>query len=295
MTMQFVSYLRDGQAGFGLMSGNGQGIIELGARLADCATLRLAIETDRLDALAEKYGAHAADLDAASVTLLPPVPQPDKILCVGVNYGERNAEYKDNSDAPKYPSLFLRTPGTVVGHRVPLVKPAVSEQFDYEGEIVLVIGKEGRHIPEARALEHVAGLSIANEGSVRDWLRHGKFNVTQGKNFERSGSIGPWMTRVGSPHELQGLTVSTRVNGELRQQDTTDNMMFPFARLIHYISTFARLLPGDLILTGTPTGAGARFDPPRYLKAGDVVRVEVSGVGALENEVVDEAAPTAAR
>lgn len=295
MTMQFVSYLRDGQAGFGLMSGNGQGIIELGARLADCATLRLAIETDHLDALAEKYGARAADLDAAAVTLLPPVPQPDKILCVGVNYGERNAEYKDNSDAPKYPSLFLRTPGTVVGHRVPLVKPAVSDQFDYEGEIVLVIGKEGRHIPENRALEHVAGLSIANEGSVRDWLRHGKFNVTQGKNFERSGSIGPWMTRVGSPRELQGLTVSTRVNGELRQQDTTDNMMFPFARLIHYISTFARLLPGDLILTGTPTGAGARFDPPRYLKAGDVVRVEVSGVGALENEVVDEAAPAAAR
>ena len=214
MTMQFVSYLRDGQAGFGLMSGNGQGIIELGARLADCATLRLAIEIDRLDALAEKYGARAADLDAAAVTLLPPVPQPDKILCVGVNYGERNAEYKDNSDAPKYPSLFLRTPGTVVGHRVPLVKPAVSDQFDYEGEIVLVIGKEGRHIPEDRALEHVAGLSIANEGSVRDWLRHGKFNVTQGKNFERSGSIGPWMTRVGSPRELQALTVSTRAGSQ---------------------------------------------------------------------------------
>lgn len=221
----------------------------------------------------------------SQVQFRPTLFEPEKIFCVGVNYADRNEEYKDGSTAPAYPSLFMRTASTFVGHGQPLLKPAVSEQFDYEGEIVLVIGKEGRCIAREHALEHIAGLCIANEGTVRDWLRHGKFNVTQGKNFEASGSIGPWMTLLGDPAQLQNLHLQTWVNDELRQDDTTAHLIFGFDRLIEYISQFSRLMPGDVILTGTPTGAGARFDPPRYLRSGDRLRIAVSGLGALENPV----------
>ncbi len=219
------------------------------------------------------------------IQLRPTLFEPEKIFCVGVNYADRNEEYKDGSSAPAYPSLFMRTASTFVGHGQHLLKPAISEQFDYEGEIVLVIGKEGRRIAREHALEHIAGLCIANEGTVRDWLRHGKFNVTQGKNFEASGSIGPWMTLLRDPAQLQNLHLQTWVNDELRQDDTTANLIFGFDRLIEYISQFSRLMPGDVILTGTPTGAGARFDPPRYLNSGDRLRIAVTGLGALENPV----------
>jgi 2-keto-4-pentenoate hydratase/2-oxohepta-3-ene-1,7-dioic acid hydratase in catechol pathway len=153
---------------------------------------------------------------------------------------------------------------------------------------VLVIGKSGRRIPREHALDHVAGLTLCNEGSVRDWLRHGKFNVTQGKNFDASGSIGPWMVTKDELDPRQHLSLVTRVNGEVRQQDTTENLIFSFADLIAYITTFTTLKPGDMIVTGTPTGAGARFDPPKWLKAGDVVEIEVPGIGVLANEVVAE-------
>lgn len=222
------------------------------------------------------------------ITLLPPVTQPEKIICVGVNYANRNEEYKDGSERPKYPSLFMRTPGSFVGHGVPLVKPRESDQFDYEGEIVLVIGKAGRRIPRERALDHVAGLTLCNEGSVRDWLRHGKFNVTQGKNFDASGSIGPWMVTKDELDPAKPLSLVTRVNGETRQDDTTGNLIFTFSDLIAYITTFTTLKPGDMIVTGTPTGAGARFDPPKWLRTGDVVEVEVPGIGILSNKVVAE-------
>ena len=182
----------------------------------------------------------------------------------------------------------MRTPGSLVGHLEPLWNPPESEQLDYEGEIVLVIGKAGRRIAAADAWQHVAGLSLMNEGSVRDWLRHSKFNVTPGKNFERSGSFGPWLATADEFRDGQELHLTTRVNGEVRQDDTTANLIFPFARLISYLSSFMRLLPGDVIATGTPTGAGARFDPPKYLKAGDVVEVQVAGIGTLSNAVLDD-------
>src|SRR6185436_8733392 len=160
-----------------------------------------------------------------------------------------------------------------------------SEQLDYEGEIVLVIGRGGRRIARAEALGHVAGLTLANEGTVRDWVRHGKFNVTQGKNFDASGSMGPWLVSAAEIDFDRPLHLTTRVNGEVRQDDTTASMMFDFAALIEYISTFTTLTAGDLILTGTPTGAGARFDPPRWLKPGDVVEVSVAEIGTLSNRV----------
>jgi len=157
-----------------------------------------------------------------------------------------------------------------------------------EGEIVIVIGKSGRRISEANAHEYVAGLTIMNEGSVRDWLRHAKFNVTQGKNFEQSGSTGPWLVTPDELDPMSELRIITRVNGEVRQDDTTENIIFPFRYLISYLSTFYRLQPGDIIATGTPNGAGARFDPPKYLRDGDVVEVEVPGIGILSNQVATE-------
>ncbi len=217
-----------------------------------------------------------------------------RYFCIGVNYPDRNEEYKDGSERPKYPSIFIRTHTSFVGHGEPIVRPLESEQLDYEGEIVVVIGKGGRRIPESQALGHVLGYSCANEGSVRDWLRHSKFNVTQGKNFDRSGSLGPWL--VSAEHiGTTPLRIITRVNGQVRQDDTSDRMIFPIPYLIHYLSTFCTLEPGDVILTGTPSGAGARLTPPQYLRAGDVVEVEVSNVGLLKNTVIEEEGGRAAR
>ncbi len=226
----------------------------------------------------------------ADVEWLPPVVAPEKIFCIGVNYANRNAEYKDGSEAPTRPSVFIRFPDSFCGHEQPLIRPPESHQLDYEGEIVVVIGKAGRRIPRAEAFEHIAGLTIMNEGTLRDWVRHAKFNVTQGKNFARSGSMGPWMVSADefSPAALEDMRVRTRVNGEVRQDDTTASMMFPITYIIEYLSTFCELKPGDVIATGTPNGAGARFDPPKYLVPGDVVEVEVEGVGTLINGVADE-------
>jgi 2-keto-4-pentenoate hydratase/2-oxohepta-3-ene-1,7-dioic acid hydratase in catechol pathway len=181
----------------------------------------------------------------------------------------------------------MRSHTSFSAHEEPIVRPRESEQLDYEGEIVLFIGRGGRRIPQVDALSHVFGYSCANEGSVRDWLRHSKFNVTQGKNFDRSGALGPYLVSTDEVGD-EPLRLQTRVNGETRQDDTSDRMLFPIPYLVHYISTFCTLESGDVILTGTPSGAGARLDPPRYLRAGDVVEVEVSRVGLLRNSVVDD-------
>jgi 2-keto-4-pentenoate hydratase/2-oxohepta-3-ene-1,7-dioic acid hydratase in catechol pathway len=267
------------------------GIVDLSGGFGkDYPTLREVVAAGAISRLADDAARRAPDHALDAVSLLPPIPAPEKIICIGVNYPDRNAEYKDGQDAPKYPSMFMRTPRSFVGHNAPLVRPRASPQLDYEGEVVLVIGKPGRHISEGAALDHVAALTLCNEGSVRDWLRHAKFNVTQGKNFDASGSLGPWIVPYTSEAQIADIGLSTRVNGELRQHDRTSRLIFPFRYLISYISTFTTLVPGDVIVTGTPTGAGARFDPPRYLKPGDVVEVEAEGIGLLRNGVIDEAA-----
>ena len=284
--MKFLTFEKDGETSFGAVVEDG--VVDLGKRHRGIPDLREAIRHGQLGDLAlDAAGAHA-DYALDEVTFLPPIPNPEKVICIGVNYANRNAEYKDGSEAPKYPSVFMRTRESLTGHEQPLMDPPESDQLDYEGEIVIVIGKEGRRITEADAHKHVAGLTIMNEGSLRDFLRHAKFNVTQGKNFERSGSLGPWIVTPDELDPMGELQVMTRVNGEERQNDTTDNLMFPFRYLISYLSTFYRLKPGDIIATGTPNGAGARFDPPRYLKDGDVVEVEVPGIGILRNAVETE-------
>jgi 2-keto-4-pentenoate hydratase/2-oxohepta-3-ene-1,7-dioic acid hydratase in catechol pathway len=285
--MRLASYNVRGRTGFGAVVGDG--VVDLRLRLAPrFNTLLDVLRAQALEEIAATVSGVRADFPLAEAELLPPVVAPEKILCVGVNYANRNEEYRDGSEAPKYPSLFMRTPGSLVGHGQAIVCPKISTQLDYEGEIALVIGREGRHIARENALDHVAGLTLCNEGTIRDWTRHGKFNVTQGKNFDATGSLGPWMVTADALDLGAPLHLMTRVNGETRQDDTTANMIFSFADLIAYISTFATLRAGDVIVTGTPTGAGARFDPPRWLAPGDVIEIEVPEIGTLRNSVVAE-------
>jgi 5-carboxymethyl-2-hydroxymuconate isomerase len=185
--------------------------------------------------------------------------------------------------------MFFRTPGSFTGHARPLIRPPESTQFDYEGEIALVIGKEGRRIAKEKAMTHIAGYTLCNEGTIRDWTRHAKFNVTQGKNFDASGSLGPYFVTADEIDPAKPLHLTTKVNGETRQNDTTANLIFSFADLLAYITIFTTLKPGDIIVTGTPVGAGARFDPPRWLGPGDVVEVSVPSIGTLRNHIEDEA------
>jgi len=284
--MKFISFEKNGQASFGVVTDSG--VVDLGAKHGHLRDLRDAIRAGRLGELAAEAAASNVDYSLDDIVFLPTIPNAEKVICIGVNYANRNAEYKDGSEPPKYPSVFMRTRESLVGHEQDILDPRESEQLDYEGEIVIVISKEGRRIPEDEAHEYIAGLTIMNEGSLRDFLRHAKFNVTQGKNFAKSGSLGPWMVTPDELDPMGELQVVTRVNGEERQNDVTSNLIFPFRYLISYLSTFYHLKPGDIIATGTPNGAGARFDPPKYLKAGDVVEVEVSGIGILSNNVVAE-------
>ena len=284
--MRLLTFEANGRTGYGAVSGNG--VVDLSGKLKYPSLLDLF----RAGALGEARAAAQgmpADHALSEVEFLPPLLGPEKIICVGINYPERSAEYKDGREPPKYPNLFVRFPGSLVGHEQPIMRPKVSEKFDYEGEIVLVIGKEGRHVAREQALGLIGGLTLGNEGSVRDWLRHGSLNVTQGKNFDRSGSLGPWIVTADEVDPGQPLHLMTRVNGELRQDDSTARLTWGFAWLISYISTFTTLKAGDLIWTGTPTGAGGHQTPPAWLKPGDVVEIEVPEIGVLRNGVVDEA------
>jgi len=285
---RLATYSINGSIRYGAVTDGG--IVDLSARFGkQYPTLREAIAAGALTRLAEDGAKHSPEHALDAIIWLPPIPAPEKIICIGVNYPDRNAEYKDGQDAPKFPSMFMRTPRSFVGHETPLVRPRASAQLDYEGELVIVIGKPGRHIPESAALDHIAAITLCNEGTIRDWVRHAKFNVTQGKNFDATGSLGPWLAPYTDLAQIADIRLTTRVNGETRQDDRTGRLIFGFRYLINYISTFTTLVPGDVIVTGTPTGAGARFDPPRYLKPGDVVEVEAENIGLLRNGVIDEA------
>lgn len=284
--MKLARFRTRTRTGFGAFVDGG--IVDLGARMARIPDVRGFLAAGKLDVAAELAARHGADLGPDDYSFELPVDDPSKIVCVGVNYPERHDEYKEGSyKAPvTKPSLFLRTTASFAAHDQPLMLPPESVELDYEGEIAIVIGTEGRRIPMASAASHIAGLTIANEGTVRDWLKHSNRQITPGKNFDASGSMGPWIDTDAA--KLPSLSLTTWVNDERRQHDTTDRLIYSFDYLISYISTFTRLLPGDVILTGTPTGAGIRFDPPRFLKAGDVLRIDVSGVGSLQNPVVAE-------
>jgi len=284
---RFAHFSVNGRKAYGLVAEGG--VIDLSARFGTrFPTLRDVVEADAFDELAEAAADRAPDFSFAEIAYEIPIPAPEKIICVGVNFPDRNEEYKDGQAAPANPSLFIRFPRSFTGHDRPLIRPPESPQLDYEGEVTIVIGKGGRRIAEKNALDHIAALTLCNEGTIRDWVRHAKFNVTQGKNFDATGSIGPWLVPYRDESQLADIKLETRVNGEVRQQDRTSRMIFSFRKIINYISTFTTLTPGDVIVCGTPTGAGARFDPPIWLKPGDVVEVEAEGIGLLRNTIADE-------
>jgi 2-keto-4-pentenoate hydratase/2-oxohepta-3-ene-1,7-dioic acid hydratase in catechol pathway len=283
--MKFATYTAAGTQYYGAVTDTG--MVPLNDAFPHWPTLFDAVQADGLDKLrhaAEGKTATHSEFDYDMV-----MPNARRILCVGVNFPDRNAEYKDGSEQPKFMSLFPRFATGFTGHNRPLIRPPESHQLDYEGEVAIVIGKAGRRITQAEAYDHIAALTICNEGTIRDWVRHAKFNVTQGKNWDNSASIGPWLVPFSDAGQLDDARIITRVNGEVRQDDVLSQMMHPIRCEIEYISTFMTLQPGDIIVTGTPTGSGARLDPPQFLKPGDVVEVEVNTIGTLRNTIEDEA------
>ena len=283
--MRFATFSANGQIGYGAVTDDG--MIALNDQFPQWPTLLDVVGAGGFDALtkaAERSAVTHSDYQFEMV-----LPNARRILCVGVNFPDRNAEYKDGSDQPKYMSLFPRFASGFTGHNRPLIRPAESHQLDYEGEVAIVIGKAGRRILQEDAYDHIAAVTLCNEGTIRDWVRHAKFNVTQGKNWDKSGAMGPWLVPFTDPAQLDDARIITRVNGEVRQDDVLSRMMHPIRREIEYISTFMTLEPGDIIVTGTPTGSGARLDPPQYLRPGDVVEITVDGIGTLRNMIEDEA------
>ena len=282
--MRITTYSANGETFYGAVTE--AGMVALSPDFPAWPTLYDAIAADGFDTLIKAAEGKAVTHSEFQYEMV--MPNARRILCVGVNFPDRNAEYKDGSAQPKFMSLFPRFASGFTGHERNLVRPPENHTLDYEGEVAIVIGKAGRRIRQEDAYDHIAALTLCNEGTIRDWVRHAKFNVTQGKNWDRSGAIGPWLVPFTDASQLDDARIVTRVNGEMRQDDTLNRMMFPIRKEIEYISTFMTLQPGDIIVTGTPTGAGARFDPPRYLKPGDTVEIEVEGIGTLRNGVEDE-------
>ncbi len=282
--MKLASFTRLGRAGFGALVGNG--LVDLTDRVgSSVGSIRALLEADRVRDAAAFAAARDADLSLSDVTLLPVIPDAKKILCVGLNYESHRAETK-RPDA-RYPTMFTRYADSQVAHGQPLIKPSVSEMLDYEGEMAVIIGRGGRYIPEARAMAHVAGYACYNDGTVRDWQRH-THQFCPGKTFPGTGGFGPFMLTADEAGDYRSFGISTRVNGETVQDATLSDLIFPVERLIAYVSSFTPLAPGDVILTGTPGGVGDRREPPRYLKVGDVVEVEIGPLGRLVNAVAAE-------
>jgi 2-keto-4-pentenoate hydratase/2-oxohepta-3-ene-1,7-dioic acid hydratase in catechol pathway len=263
---------------------SGKGIVDLRRYVGNqYPDLKALIAGDGFSKI-QQYLSEAPDYQLSDVTWLPVIPNPDKIVCVGLNYEEHRVE--TGRDKTENPALFLRLAESQVGHRQPIVRPRESTHLDFEAEIALIIGKEGRRIAEKDSWQHIAGYSCYNDGSVRDWQRH-TVQWTAGKNFARTGAFGPWLVSADEIPPNTVLTLSCRLNGERMQHATTEQMIFKIPRLIAYISTFATLLPGDVIVTGTPGGVGARRTPPVWMKPGDKVEVEIDKVGILENSIAD--------
>jgi 2-keto-4-pentenoate hydratase/2-oxohepta-3-ene-1,7-dioic acid hydratase in catechol pathway len=281
--MKLVSYVKpDGEPSYGVISGDG--VVDLASRLEGAPTLRLCLQTGALKG-ASALAAEPPDLSLADITFAPVIPDPDKVICIGLNYAEHVRE--TGRTVTEKPALFPRFSGCQVGHLQPMIKPAVSDEFDYEGELAVIIGTAGRHITAEDALAHVAGYACYNDGSIRDWQRHTS-QFLPGKNFAGTGSFGPWMVTADEIPDPSQLSLETRLNGKTVQQSGTDQMITPVPQLIAYISTFLKLLPGDVIVTGTPAGVGMKRTPPLWMKPGDTVEVEISSIGILRNTVIAE-------
>src|ERR671937_575429 len=280
--MKLASYVADGQACFGVVVGDG--VLTLNQRLGHrYATLRDALAEGALAEIGKAAEAGKPDHRLSEIEWLPVIPNPEKIICAGINYRSHASE--TGREVPKQPSMFIRLANTLIGHEGELVRPSVSQHFDFEGELAVVIGRGGRHIPAERALEHVAGYACFVDGSVRDYQ---KFSVTSGKNFPGTGPLGPWMVTTDEIPDPTKLTLMTRLNGQEMQRSGTDLLIYSIPQIVAFCSNFTPLSPGDVIATGTPEGVGHRRSPQLWMKPGDVLEVEITGIGTLRNRVVDE-------
>ena len=281
--MRLASFRTAQGASYGAVTS--QGIVDLGRRLGNrYSDLRTLLEKNGIEE-ARKAAGSPADYKESEVTWLPVIPNPGKIVCVGLNYEEHRQE--TGRDKTEQPALFLRLAESQVGHKQPILRPRESKNLDYEAEIAVVIGRAGRRISQKDSWNHIAGYSCYNDGSVRDWQRH-TIQWTAGKNFASTGGFGPWMVSADEIPAGALLTLSCRLNGERMQHATTEQMIFKIPKLIEYISSFTTLAPGDVIVTGTPGGVGARRNPPVWMKPGDKVEIEIDKVGVLVNTIGED-------
>ncbi|PWT77087.1 MAG: 5-carboxymethyl-2-hydroxymuconate isomerase [Proteobacteria bacterium] len=282
--MKVATFIVGGVTRFGIVKPDG--VVDA-VRLFDkrYGSVKAALAAGAMDQLRRLAQNAKPDYRTDTVTLLPVIPDPDKILCIGINYATHVRE--TGRETPKYPMIFVRFANTQVGHGQSMIKPRVSDKFDFEGELAVVIGRRGRHIAKEKALEHVAGYACYNDGSVRDWQRH-TVQFTPGKNFVSTGAFGPWMVTADEISDPSQLTLTTRLNGEIMQQAPVSDLIFTVPDLIAYISTFTELIPGDVIVTGTPGGVGNYREPPLFMKQGDRIEVEISNIGVLANPIVAE-------
>ena len=280
--MKLLSFAADGKDYFGAISGDG--IVTLNDKVGQ-PNLRASLAAGAMDAMRKAAKESKPDRKLADVRFLPVIPNPNKILCAGVNYRSHAAEV--GRELPKQPSMFVRFTDTLIGHGGEMIRPTVSDNFDFEGELTLVIGKGGRHIKVERALDHVAGYTCFVDGSVRDYQ---KFSVTSGKNFPGTGPLGPWLVTTDEIPDPGKLTLTTRLNGAQVQHSPTSQLIYSIPQIIAFCSDFTALSPGDVIATGTPEGVGHGRKPPLWMKAGDTLEVEISGIGTLRTRIVDERA-----
>lgn len=281
--MRWASWSASGRNSYGAVVGDR--VIDLGRSLGSShPTLRAAIADGVLERLAGELASTQADCELSEVKLLPPIIDPDKIICIGLNYRAHAAE--GGFKIPEYPQLFSRLTNTLVAHGAPMIRPKISGDFDYEGELAIVIGRPGRHITAKDALEHVFGYACFNDGSIRDIQF--KHSLTAGKNFPSTGGFGPWIVTADEIPEPAQLTLTTRVNGVQLQHRGIDDMIFDVPAIIAYVSSWTPLVPGDVIATGTPEGVGFARKPPLWLKPGDTVEVEISRIGTLRNPIEAE-------
>ena len=283
--MKLLSYSRKGEVSFGI--GKSNGLIDLGERLKNKLPAKTIINflTFFGHDFLEKFVNHPVDFSYSDITFLPVIPRPYKILCIGLNYEKHRIETK--REVSGYPTIFTRFPDTQVAHNQFLVKPNASDRFDFEGELAIIIGKGGRNIPKETALNHIAGYSCYNDGSIRDWQRHTS-QFTPGKNFPQTGAFGPFLTLKETIKNYKKLTIQTRLNDVIVQDAVLDQLIFDIPSIISYCSSFNCLNIGDVIVTGTPGGVGDRREPPLYLKKGDIIEVDISEVGLLRNFVINE-------
>lgn len=282
--MKLISFVHAGREGFGAVVG--EQIVDLTAHQGVVGTnLRDALGRGTLARIADIVAGAQPTLSLSEVEYLPVIPDPGKILCVGINYASHVRE--TGREMPQYPMFFTRFADSQVAHDQPIVRPRASQKLDFEGELAVIIGKTARHVPAADALGYVAGYACYNDGSVRDWQKH-TIQFTPGKNFPRTGAFGPWLVTADEIPDPSQLTLTTRLNGEVVQQARTDDLIFSVGDVIAYCSTFTELRPGDVIITGTTGGVGAFRNPPLWMRPGDTVEVEISGIGVLRNGIQDE-------